>query len=377
MNSRGLFYFFLIISVLSMIFTFTYPKNNWDLTPYIACAMSYDIQDLNQLHKLTFEALKTNLPNEDYLKIIGPNIRGNYRYENRINPLIFNEQLNFYKMRYAYTFSIYLLSKLKFNIVVSTYILSIMPSILALWTLYFTFRKRLRPSYLFLLPIMMAIYGFTDLIRLSTPDALAFLFTTIAVFLFLNQKHSILSLFLPIGVLFRTDLILLIGLIYAYQLFHFKTLTRYEYIGIFSSLILYFLCTKISGHYGWKTLFHFQFIEKVLYPESLIATFSLKEYALILLREIKHLNTNVAFIVFIIVFILNLKLVTTNLSHIIASLKLRKIVSLQIILVTFSIIFFLCFPGMAPRHMIGPFTIFTCLYFYLHQNYAPLSKVTA
>tara|TARA_A100001015_G_scaffold314403_1_gene423768 strand:+ start:1471 stop:2535 length:1065 start_codon:yes stop_codon:yes gene_type:complete len=352
-----------------MIFAFIYPKNNWDLTAYIASAMSYDIQDSNQLHQITFETLKTTLPSDDYLKIKGPNIKGNYRYENSLNPTIFNEQLNFYKMRYAYIFSIYILNKIGINIISATYILSIFPGILALWLLYFTFRKKINPAFLYFLPIMMAIYGFTDVIRLSTPDAMAFLFTTIVAFLFLNQKHMFLSLFLPIGVLFRTDLILLIGLIYAYQLFHFKKLNRYDYIGIFSSLILYVLCTKISGHYGWKTLFHFQFIEKELYPGSLIVTFSLKEYVLILLREIKHLNTNVAFIVFVIIFIFNLKLVSTNFSHIMASFDHRRIVYLQIILVTFSIVFFLIFPGMAPRHMIGTFTIFTCLYFYLYPSY--------
>tara|TARA_A100001015_G_scaffold295263_1_gene374054 strand:+ start:462 stop:1580 length:1119 start_codon:yes stop_codon:yes gene_type:complete len=369
MNSRSHIYYFIIISIISVIFASVSPKNNWDLTAYIACAMNYDIKDSHQLHQLTFKTLKTTLSNDDYLRIKGPSVAGNYRNENSLNPKIFNEQLNFYKMRYAYTFGIYLLNKLGINIIVATYLLTIFASILGLWVLFVTFMNRLSAIYVYLLPIMLAIYGFTNLIRLSTPDALAFLFTTIIINLFLNKKHTSLSLFLPIGILLRTDLILLIGFIYIYQFFYFKKLNRYDFIGFFTSLALYFLCTKISGHYGWKTLFHFQFIEKDLYPGSLIVTFSFKEYVLILLREITHLKTNVGFMVFMVIFFLNLKLTLSNFSAIFSSVEHKRIVYLQIILSLFAFTFFLIFPGMAPRHMIGTFTIFTCLYFYLLPKY--------
>ena len=108
-----------------------------------------------------------------------------------------------------------------------------------------------------MLLVIVAVTGYTDLARLSTPDAMACFFSLVGIHSLMAQGR-VVFLVAPILPLIRTDFILLSSMLMGYAYVQEQRLFALLFMLIAAGI--YFLVTKLNGSYGYLTLFNFSLI---------------------------------------------------------------------------------------------------------------------
>ena len=76
--SALLIYFCFLACLLPIaIFAYKHPSYNWDMLAYMALVVEIEKGDINEVHKITYDNARQNLPVSDYEKLISGDLRKN------------------------------------------------------------------------------------------------------------------------------------------------------------------------------------------------------------------------------------------------------------------------------------------------------------
>jgi hypothetical protein len=220
-------FYFGIILLLSIVFYFK-PDYNWDVLPYMALSMEPSSPDFKAVHSEVYRLVKAELPKHKYDALVDSSSA--YRRITAADPVVFQNELGFYRTRPLYVWMIRLFHWVGFPLTKAT----ILPSILAFFVigllLYFLiiethsikwgflksffspqrrrdaennseFKmqnaklysvinpeiKRIAISMVFCLAIMISPF-MVNAARLSTPDMLTALFLLSGSWILLNKR---------------------------------------------------------------------------------------------------------------------------------------------------------------------------------------------
>ena len=95
----ALFYFGLIL-LLSITFYYK-PEYNWDILPYMALSMESPSKDFRAVHSEVYTIAKAELPPTKYAVLIDSSHA--YRHITATDPVVFQQELGFYRTRPLYT----------------------------------------------------------------------------------------------------------------------------------------------------------------------------------------------------------------------------------------------------------------------------------
>src|SRR5476651_346587 len=103
------------------VFAYRRPHYNWDMLAYMALTIQQDHKSVDQIHQLTYQAAKENIPAIDYEHLVG----GEYRKNISENPAAFFNTLPFYAVKPLYIEMVSLFHKAGFSLPMAT----VLPSI--------------------------------------------------------------------------------------------------------------------------------------------------------------------------------------------------------------------------------------------------------
>ena len=263
------------------------PEHNWDMIAYVAAAYHKDGYRGSDLTRETYGEIKKEVSNKTFSKLV----TGEYRETVFRDPSSLEQQIPFYSIRVAYIELIRLFRHLSLSYTKSTYVISAIFASLSVLVLGLIILEA--PVSIAILPIVVALTGYGEIARLSTPDAMACFFSLSGIYT-LIRKGKLVFFVAAILPLIRTDFILLSGL-----LMTFTYSQRNRFISLFSlasAAAIYILVTKLNGNYGYLALFNFTFIGSFNpYPANIVISRDvgayLIPYAQLLRSLISHPHT--------------------------------------------------------------------------------------
>ncbi len=276
-----LIYFLCLIPI--GVFSVKKPAYNWDMLAYMALVIRVEQRDINQIHAMTYDNAKQNIPAEAYVMLTGN--PSSYRRRMAENAIDFYGNLPFYTIKPLYTGLTYLFYKIGFSLPFST----VLPSILAymlIGLLLFHWLKKYIKVFFALAAGLFLMYSIeiVNLGRTSTPDCLSGLLL-LAAFYFILEKRSLLFAFpfLVVSVFCRLD-----NIINSCFILYFLTVTdKWEKKISFKQLILmlgilfgcYFTITYTTARdFGWNILYYPKLIQYFDVSYQFQHSFSLKKY---------------------------------------------------------------------------------------------------
>lgn len=264
-------YGILIITALAILmYGILKPLRNWDMVAYVAAAYHKDGYRGADLTRVTYEDIKKVVSSRRFSLLT----TGEYRETVFKDPSSLEQQIPFYSIRVAYIELIRLLGKSGLSYTRSTFVISACFAALSVLMLGLIISRT--PVPMAMLPIIVAVTGYTDLARLSTPDAMACFFSLVGIHS-LMAKGRIVFLIAAILPLIRTDFILLSGLLMGYAYLQGKRLFALEVLLV--AVSFYFLVTTLNGSYGYLTLFNFSLIgSPTPYPADIVISTQLGDY---------------------------------------------------------------------------------------------------
>ncbi|MBL0686352.1 MAG: hypothetical protein JJV95_00260 [Sulfurospirillum sp.] len=268
-------YYFIFVSMLVLI-ALIKPSLNWDMIGYVASVKNFEINNPVELHNFVFHNLKEFVSPDMYILLTDSDSQ--YRIDMATNANLFYQQLPFYEIRIAYTFCIYLMTKIGLNIFFSTYLVSIISSVLGVVFLFNALKDKIYIGFLYALPLFLMFAGIINLTRLSTPDSMAFLCLSIFVYLFSNKKIIFLLAIMPLFVLVRTDMIIFNLLVFFVIFVIYSNHRKSVYISLLATILFYLSINSVFNNYGWATIFSVTLVERISNPADVMLSISVGEY---------------------------------------------------------------------------------------------------
>lgn len=246
------------------------PHRNWDMVAYVAAAYHKDGYRGADLTRETYEDIRKVVSSRRFTLLT----TGEYSETVFKDSSSLEQQIPFYSIRVAYIELMRLLKKTGLSYARSTFVISACFAALSVLMLGLIILKTSIP--IGMLPIVVAVTGYTDLARLSTPDAMACLFSLMGIYSLMAKRRTVflIAAILP---LIRSDFVLLSGLLMSYA---YLQGTRFLSL-LFLTLAVssYILVTKLNEGYGYLTLFNFAFISSpVPYPADMAISVRLGDY---------------------------------------------------------------------------------------------------
>jgi hypothetical protein len=264
--------YIILVATAAAVFAFgiLQPQRNWDLVAYVAAAYHKDGYRGADLTRETYDDIKKVVSSKRFALLT----TGEYRGTVFKDPSSLEQQIPFYSIRVAYIELIRLLGSTGLSYTRSTFVTSAFFAALASLMLGLILSKSSVPTGM--LPVVVAVTGYADLARLSTPDSMACFFSLLGIY-GLMTKGRIVFLVATILPLIRTDFILLSGL-----LMGCSYLQGEKFLSLLFLLVsagFYFLVTKLNEGYGYLTLFNFAFIgSPAPYPAGIAISTRLGDY---------------------------------------------------------------------------------------------------
>ena len=270
--------FYAVVSILLLLSGSFRPVYNWDLIPYIASAKALECSDPIQIHSFAYSVIGKTSATRMY-SISTTHVDSLYRDSMRTDYSAFSYQLAFYKVRVLYILLIYLMFSVGINPVFATHFISAVSVFLATWILFLIGRDRFSiPLRYAILPIVLA-FGALQIAGLSTPDALAFLVVLSIIFFFYTDNPAI-YVFSPLLVAVRTDLLILIVLLYLSLLLLKPAKKLLALVSLGISIGTFLILHWHYGYPGWKSVFYLTFLDKLTLTTPRVFGLDLYFYAL-------------------------------------------------------------------------------------------------
>jgi hypothetical protein len=248
------------------------PQYTWDLLGYIGCAV--DSSDPKTIHQAAFAAIRD--------VSAGPEIQADnpYRVDVSKNPYHFAEQLPFYSIKPAYVILVKELHHVGLPFPKAAISISAASNFLLAALLWYWLG-----AYLSGLPLAAACIlimlspNVLALSRWATPDCLATLLASVAVYLILERRRYFWGCsLLVVDIWVRTDALVLAGIVFA-LLFLLRKLDAMQFAALcLLALGSYFTINHFAGNYGWAALFYNSFLGGIVAPGEMVLHLSRSVY---------------------------------------------------------------------------------------------------
>ncbi len=275
-NEKLLIGYYLLFAFAIVLMGTMKPVLNWDMIGYVASAKHFEITNPIELHSFVFSNLKDYVSSDMYFSLT--NQSNQYRVDMATNPDLFYQQLPFYEIRLIYTFSVLLISKLGLNIFTSTYVVSLISTVLGIFLLLFAMKDKVHIIFLYILPLFLIFFGILYIAKLSSPDAMVFLSLSIFIYLFSKERITLLLIIIPLFVLVRTDTIIFNFMALTAIFFLYKNYKVGSIISFLVTIALYLFINNLFHNYGWSTIFSITLIERISNPADISLTISAIDY---------------------------------------------------------------------------------------------------
>lgn len=274
----------LATAAIILLYGLLRPQHNWDMIAYVAASYSKDGYRGADLTRETYEEIRKEVRSKTFSQLT----TGKYRETVFADPSSLEQQIPFFSIRVGYIELIRLLKNIGLSYAKATYVISAIFASLSVFVLGLIILKTAVP--IGILPVVVAVAGYTELAALSTPDAMACFFSLIGIYSLMTGGRLVflIAAFLP---LIRTDFMVLSGLLMGYTYLHGNRFI--SLFSILSSVSFYILINKLHGNYGYLTLFNFTFVGSLTpYPADIVISHKagdyLIPYALLLENLIFH-----------------------------------------------------------------------------------------
>ena len=357
--------YFCILACLVPIAIFAYkrPSYNWDMLAYMALVVQMEKNDITEVHKITYDNARQNIPPNEYSKLTS----GDLRKRRMENPSEFQRILPLYAVKPFYIWLSYGFYKAGASLPLSTVIPSIIAYLL-IGLLLFHWLSRHHSLLLAFAGTLLIMYSsaMINVANLSTPDCVSAFFL-LAAFYFILESPSILFsfLFLTGSVFVRLDNIVMSSLVLTFLFLSGlwkKKIPLVQYLIILSVLAgAYIIVSGMARGDNWDLLYYPTFI-KYYHPDHEVQlSFSMSNYlSLFSDRVVMALLYSQASIFFLLV----LLMFSAALPAKVRDLPFEQ---LFCILLVFTIIIrFLLFPDLEDRFYIAFYVVILIL---LMQQY--------
>jgi len=356
--SKLLVYFCFLSCLLPIaIFAYKHPSYNWDMLAYMALVMAIENDDIEKVHKATYEHARLNVPTEEYEKLVGGVLRKG-RMENTSE---FKSILPLYAVKPLYVWLSYGFYKAGFSLPLSTVIPSIIAYLIIGLLLFHWLNRNHRLLFAFAAAsIIMYSSVMINVANLSTPDCLSALFLLAAFYFVLERPSVLLSfLFLAGSVLVRLDNIILALLLLTFL--HFgvswkKRIKLFQYI--FMVMVLAGVQVLVSGmaSNGGDFLYFPTFITYYNPDHHPQSSFSISNYLSLFSERLLMALIYTQVSIFIL---LVLTMVSVGFAAGVRSLSFEKLFS--ILLIVIIAIRFILFPNLEDRFYVAFYIVILVL----------------
>jgi len=301
-------YFFCI--GLVTFYSLKKPEYNWDMLPYMALVLKMEHKNIDEMHSLTYESAKQNIPAEAYQKIIdSTNI---YRKKMKDSAANFYQQLPFYIIKPLYVLTVFAFYKIGFSLPASTILPSVFSYLfIAMFSLYWlkNYLNFFLAAVISLLVMLSA--PMLTVARMSTPDCLsAFLLLSAFYFIIHKPVFIIAFIFLAISVFARLDNIIAFAAIIFLFIFSNKKEFKFSLPRNMIILLLlatcYFCVTSSVQGFGWSMLYYPSFVHYLNLLRGFHASFSIHDYLKIIYSNavtgLYHAHIIVFFLMNVLIF---------------------------------------------------------------------------
>lgn len=296
--------YFLLAALLFLYIGVNKPTLNWDMIGYVAVVKSYTIKDTEALHQEVYDDLK-DFVNAQHFQTL--NEFNQKRIDVYNSPVLLKHHLPFYSIRPVYTGLIYLASIIGISEYRASYLIPAVFASAALFLMYFLITNNFLYPLSYSIPVFFIAFGGLSLFKLSTPDGLVFFFLVLcSLFAIKNYKYGLLSM-VPLAVLLRTDLIIFSFLVCIW-LFFKKTSLGLTILSLLLSILILLTINHLAGSFGWATLIHYSFVERVSDPSAINATIGFENYLQIVISQLPKFLRNAGFTFFLGLTIVNIVL---------------------------------------------------------------------
>lgn len=260
------------------------PYFNYDVIGYVGTVYAYSDKNPEIIHRKTFDNLAKHAPPDEYQLITGTRCPQNastaLRRDIAGNPVHFVQQLPFYSVKPIYPGLMYLLDKAGIDPVPASQLIS-RTAYVGLGLVLFLWLLSSLPPLLALVVAgsMASISHVLELAYLSTPDALSSFCLTAALALLTEGGRKRISLLIfAFAVAIRPDNIVLLFWMALVVAYHFRRDYAWIAASVLLGLAIYLAETRLSGNYGWKTLFYYAFVQMLPEPAGFHSPLALADY---------------------------------------------------------------------------------------------------
>lgn len=263
------------------------PAIGWDALGYTGAILALEDDDAARLHARSYGYLRAALPPEKFAQIATGGADANtssYRQRVYADAHSFVQQIPFYAMRWLYIGPAYALYKAGLDpptalVTVSTAAYVAIAALLLVWL-----AAHMPRSLAALLALLIAVNPLLLFVgRAPTPDALSTAVILWSLYFALERRRmGLCTLLLIASVFVRTDnVILAVMLLACFRFFgrDGRTVSGPAFALALAALAgAYLGVNAASDNYGWRVLFHHQFIALLANPADLTVALSLEDY---------------------------------------------------------------------------------------------------
>lgn len=269
------------------------PVIDWDILPYIACALEFEESDPETLHRKTYEVVESNVSAETFERLTE---RGDYRSTMYAEPDLFVAQLGFYRVKPLYYTLLYLgyeagLPMLDASVLISVIASIIIALLLGFWV--YSYYPGIKGVGIWLLILLFV--QLPEISSYSSPDALGGLFVFLAGYLFIEKGRPYMGLAaLVLSMLARPDNVIFAGLIVIYvgitNVEQIKVPRLRAGIMLAALVVVHFVMGHYFRTYSWSTMLQHMISGTTLDPNAVDIEFSLSMYLSKFLGNIPELT---------------------------------------------------------------------------------------
>lgn len=264
--------FALFIALLAAV-PFLHPEYNWDMAPYLAVAMEEEIPDPVALHEKVWGMMKAGASADQFHQLTTAN---GYNRAQYAEPLLFQSQLVFYRVKIAYTTLIRELGPVIGYVETTQWINALSVLVIGAVLMLWLRREKMMQSALVLAPVML-LGGFLTMAQLAMPDLLGTAILILGVYLVRSGRDWWAVPFLFAAFLVRTDMIIfLFALLLATMAFGGRVLPALTAFVLAAAA--YGPISDGAGHPGWWAHYYFTNVEIQNDMRGFQPDFSVKDY---------------------------------------------------------------------------------------------------
>jgi hypothetical protein len=260
------------------------PHYNWDMIAYMAVALIDEGASAAAAHDEVYKVAAETVPATAFRNLTQstPHLILDYRDPDR-----FAMVLPFYTVKPLYPALMALLHKAGVNLVAASLVVTATFYVATCLLLFFWISRWVGPLASGPLTCLIAFLPYlTDVLRLATPDMMSLFCIMLGVYGAIERKSTALCIVaFTLAVAARPE-----SIIYSLGIAAYVAVTRKAFYGSLAwaaaSLALYWLETRLSGNYGWKTLMYYTFVDSTVDLPNFRSPLGIADYLRIYIRGI-------------------------------------------------------------------------------------------